>query len=82
MRECYDQQNYKKRFVDSGHNHDDSFMFMVSCVPIRLVDENALAKQPTILPQNFAGLKIAFQQETEEMVQKKSGDNQTPNMTS
>ncbi|KAF2896406.1 hypothetical protein ILUMI_09772 [Ignelater luminosus] len=32
------QQNYKQRFVDSDHNHDDSFMFVVSCVPIRLVD--------------------------------------------
>ncbi|KAF2897148.1 hypothetical protein ILUMI_09027, partial [Ignelater luminosus] len=67
------QLNYEQRFVDSDHNHDDSFMFVVSCIPIRLVDEN-----DTILWQNnrrsstkfFRPIKIAFQRETEEMVQK------------
>ncbi|KAF2888905.1 hypothetical protein ILUMI_17268, partial [Ignelater luminosus] len=62
------QQNYKQRFVDSDHNHDDSFMFVVSCRPIRLVDEN-----DTILWQNnrpsstkfCRPIKITFQKETE-----------------
>ncbi|KAF2881133.1 hypothetical protein ILUMI_25044, partial [Ignelater luminosus] len=70
------QQNYKQRFVDSDHNHDDSFMFVVSCVPIRFVDEN-----DTILWQNnrpsstkfCRPIKITFQKETEEMVQKEVG---------
>ncbi|KAF2898293.1 hypothetical protein ILUMI_07882 [Ignelater luminosus] len=52
------QQNYKQRFIDSDHNHDDSFMFVVSCVPIRLVDENDtilyFGKTTDLLPQNFA----------------------------